>query len=185
MAQNTGRGFAGMDSDRQREIASSGGRAAHQGGNGHDSRQSAEGEHGGVGAAARHHSKAAFHHDTAAHHHRQAGQHRAGGRHQEADLHSEAARNHEDDARHHGGEARRHARGSVGSDPQSEVRGEAGQGSQGGRSPQGSDRRDEGSSGNDRPRNQRGEFEAPDSASRGDFDDERARAGRGRRDHES
>lgn len=33
---NDGRGFAGMDEDRQREIASEGGRAAHASGNAHE-----------------------------------------------------------------------------------------------------------------------------------------------------
>lgn len=33
---NSGRGFAGMDDDRQREIASEGGRAAHSSGNAHE-----------------------------------------------------------------------------------------------------------------------------------------------------
>lgn len=31
--QNSGRGFAGMDPEKQREIASKGGRAAHESGN--------------------------------------------------------------------------------------------------------------------------------------------------------
>ena len=31
--QNSGRGFAGMDPEKQREIASRGGKAAHQSGN--------------------------------------------------------------------------------------------------------------------------------------------------------
>lgn len=34
--QNSGRGFAGMDAERQREIASQGGRAAHASGNAHE-----------------------------------------------------------------------------------------------------------------------------------------------------
>ena len=34
--QRKGRGFASMDKDRQREIASEGGRAAHQSGNAHE-----------------------------------------------------------------------------------------------------------------------------------------------------
>lgn len=34
--QKTGRGFAGMDPQRQREIASMGGRAAHTSGRGHE-----------------------------------------------------------------------------------------------------------------------------------------------------
>ena len=33
---NDGRGFAGMDPDKQREIASEGGRAAHESGNAHE-----------------------------------------------------------------------------------------------------------------------------------------------------
>jgi general stress protein YciG len=34
--QKRGRGFAGMDQDKQREIASKGGRAAHESGNAHE-----------------------------------------------------------------------------------------------------------------------------------------------------
>lgn len=34
--QNSGRGFASMDADRQREVASEGGRAAHASGNAHE-----------------------------------------------------------------------------------------------------------------------------------------------------
>lgn len=34
--QGGGRGFAGMDPDRQREIAAEGGRAAHESGNAHE-----------------------------------------------------------------------------------------------------------------------------------------------------
>lgn len=34
--QGGGRGFAGMDSDKQRDIASKGGKAAHQSGNAHE-----------------------------------------------------------------------------------------------------------------------------------------------------
>jgi general stress protein YciG len=34
--ERKGRGFASMDKDRQREIASEGGRAAHQSGNAHE-----------------------------------------------------------------------------------------------------------------------------------------------------
>jgi general stress protein YciG len=33
---NSGRGFAGMDPDRQREIASEGGKAAHESGHAHE-----------------------------------------------------------------------------------------------------------------------------------------------------
>ncbi len=34
--KNKGRGFAGMDEERQREIASKGGKAAHESGNAHE-----------------------------------------------------------------------------------------------------------------------------------------------------
>lgn len=34
--KNEGRGFAGMDEDKQREIASQGGKAAHESGNAHE-----------------------------------------------------------------------------------------------------------------------------------------------------
>jgi hypothetical protein len=34
--RNEGRGFAGMDAEKQREIASEGGRAAHESGNAHE-----------------------------------------------------------------------------------------------------------------------------------------------------
>jgi len=34
--KNDGRGFAGMDPDKQREIASEGGKAAHESGNAHE-----------------------------------------------------------------------------------------------------------------------------------------------------
>ncbi|HVW82504.1 MAG TPA: KGG domain-containing protein [Candidatus Paceibacterota bacterium] len=47
---NDGRGFAGMDPDRQRQIASKGGKAAHEKGTAHefDSREAAEaGRRGG------------------------------------------------------------------------------------------------------------------------------------------
>ena len=51
-ASNSGRGFAAMDSDRQREIAAEGGRAAHASGNAHefDSKEAREAgakSHGG------------------------------------------------------------------------------------------------------------------------------------------
>jgi general stress protein YciG len=44
MSDNSNRGFAGMDPDRQREIAAAGGRAAHQKGTAHefDSREARE-----------------------------------------------------------------------------------------------------------------------------------------------
>jgi general stress protein YciG len=51
--QGGGRGFAGMDPDRQRQIASKGGKAAHESGHAHefDSREAAEaGRRGGKAA---------------------------------------------------------------------------------------------------------------------------------------
>jgi len=95
MGEHSGRGFAGMDPARQREIASMGGRAAHESGRAHewDSSEARQAGHLG-GIAARHHRKAAFHHDTAAHHHRQAAQHEITGNQDEAGLHTEAANEH-------------------------------------------------------------------------------------------
>lgn len=78
---NDGRGFASMDPERQRELASEGGRAAHESGNAHEwnSREAAAaGRLGGL--AAHHHSNAALHHETAAHHHREAARHQAASR---------------------------------------------------------------------------------------------------------
>jgi hypothetical protein len=50
----SGRGFASMDSERQREIAAEGGRAAHASGNAHEftsaeAREAGSKSHGGVG----------------------------------------------------------------------------------------------------------------------------------------
>ena len=53
MANNTGRGFAGMDPERQREIASAGGRAAHQSGNAHEFTSEEAREAGRKGGRAR------------------------------------------------------------------------------------------------------------------------------------
>jgi general stress protein YciG len=172
MATNENRGFAGMDPERQREIASSGGRAAHASGHAHewDSQEASEAGRLG-GRAAQHHTSAAFHHDTAAHHHRQAAAHRTQGRHDEADLHSNAARGHEDDARYHGGEARKHGRGFAGmdSDRQREIASTGGRASRGGRN---EDYETRSGSNQERPRNERGEFESSRGSTRGRDDDE-------------
>ncbi|MEX2010450.1 MAG: KGG domain-containing protein [Parcubacteria group bacterium] len=53
MTNNTGRGFAGMNPDRQREIASAGGRAAHQSGNAHEFTSEEAREAGRKGGRAR------------------------------------------------------------------------------------------------------------------------------------
>jgi len=61
----SGRGFAGMDPERQREIAAMGGRAAHRSGHAHEwtAEEAVEAGHlGGVAA----HRAAAFPHDSAA-----------------------------------------------------------------------------------------------------------------------
>ena len=54
----SGRGFASMDSDRQREIAAEGGRAAHASGNAHEftsqeAREAGSKSHGGQGQGTR------------------------------------------------------------------------------------------------------------------------------------
>ena len=92
MSQRKGRGFAGMDPARQREIASMGGRAAHESGRAHewDSQEARHAGHLG-GLAAHHHRRAAFHHETAAHHHRQAAQNRITGDEKNASMHTTAA----------------------------------------------------------------------------------------------
>jgi general stress protein YciG len=181
MATNQNRGFAGMDPDRQRKIASEGGRASHESGNAHewDSREASEAGRLG-GRAAHHHGSAAFHHDTAAHHHRQAAGHRRQARHDEAELHSSAARGHEEDAQYHAGEARRHGRGFAGMDPdrQREIASEGGRASHGGRGRDDEQYESQGSQ--NRPRSDRGEFESSSrmsGRSRDDRDDERGRNG--------
>ncbi len=59
MQENHGRGFAGMNPQRQREIASMGGRAAHESGRAHEwsSAEARQAGHLG-GIAARHHRQA-------------------------------------------------------------------------------------------------------------------------------
>lgn len=54
-SQSSGRGFASMDTDRQREIAAEGGRAAHASGNAHEfnsqeAREAGSKSHGGQGS---------------------------------------------------------------------------------------------------------------------------------------
>jgi uncharacterized protein len=50
---NSGRGFAGMDEDKQREIASKGGKAAHESGNAHEFDSEEAREAGRKGGSAR------------------------------------------------------------------------------------------------------------------------------------
>ena len=90
----TRRGFATMDAEAQRRIASKGGKAAHESGHAHewDSREAAEaGRRGGL---ASHGERAAFHRESAAHHAEQAARYRSSGQHDRADLHAEQARSH-------------------------------------------------------------------------------------------
>src|SRR5206468_5948654 len=97
MAERGARGFAALDPEEQREIASAGGRAAHEKGTAHefDSEEAAEaGRKGGEkvsrdrahmaeigrkGGLASHHRQAAFYHESAAYHHRQAAKHHDSG----------------------------------------------------------------------------------------------------------
>ncbi len=133
--RNTGRGFASMDPDRQREIASEGGRASRQNGRTDegDHEEPAEGGHLG-GLAAHHHSSAAFHHDTAGHHHREAARHHATGSPVEAAHHRSAAEMHSERAQGHARSARQNARGFAAMDPdeQREIAATGGRSSHGG-----------------------------------------------------
>ena len=52
--QNSQRGFAGMDKDKQREIASEGGRAAHESGHAHEFTSEEAREAGRKGGEASH-----------------------------------------------------------------------------------------------------------------------------------
>ena len=54
MANNRGRGFAGMDQKKQREIASEGGKAAHQKGTAHEFTSEEAREAGSKGGRAAH-----------------------------------------------------------------------------------------------------------------------------------
>lgn len=120
-----------MDPERQREIASKGGRAAHESGNAHewDSDEAAE------AAQLSHSERSAFHHETAAHHHTQAARYRSSGQHGRAELHAEAARRHGRSADESGERASRQNRGSAAMDPerQRETASMGGRASHGGR----------------------------------------------------
>src|SRR3954470_16234520 len=125
MASREERGFAVMDEERQREIASEGGRAAHERGTAHefDSEEAAEaGRKGGKavsrdrehmaeigrkGGLASHHRNAAFYHETAAHHHRQAARHHEAGDEEEGERHGEMAHGHSQSAHSHSQRTRR------------------------------------------------------------------------------
>ncbi len=130
MATNQ-RGFAAMDPERQREIASKGGRAAHESGHAHewDSDEASEAAH------LSHGERSAFHHETAAHHHTQAGRYRSAGQHGRAELHAEAARRHGRSADEWGERASRQHRGFAAMDPerQREIASMGGRASHGGR----------------------------------------------------
>lgn len=91
---NSNRGFAAMDPEEQRRIASKGGRAAHESGHAHEWDSEEATEAGRRGGLASHGERAAFHHDTAAHHHTQAARYHENGDHDRADLHAEHARHH-------------------------------------------------------------------------------------------
>lgn len=121
-----------MDPERQREIASKGGRAAHESGHAHewDSEEAAEAGHMSHG------ERSAFHHETAAHHHTQAARYRASGQHGRADLHAEHARRHGRDADEYGERASRGSnRGFASMEPdrQREIASMGGRASHGGR----------------------------------------------------
>ena len=66
---NSNRGFAAMEPEEQRRIASKGGRAAHESGHAHEWNSGEAAEAGRRGGLASHGERAAFHHDSAAHHH--------------------------------------------------------------------------------------------------------------------
>ncbi|MFO0950714.1 MAG: KGG domain-containing protein [Isosphaeraceae bacterium] len=141
------RGFAAMDPEEQREIASEGGREAHRRGTAHefDSEEAAEaGRKGGEavsrdrehmaeigrkGGQASHHRNAAFYHESAAHHHRQAARHHASGDIDEAEMHARTAHGHSQSAHEHS------RRGFAAMDPeeQREISRKGGQASHGGR----------------------------------------------------
>jgi len=178
MAQNRERGFAAMDPEEQREIASMGGRAAHERGTAHefDSEEAAEAgrlggesvsrdrEHmaeiGRKGGLASHHRNAAFYHDAAAHHHRQAARHHESGDLEEAGRHGELAHGHSTTAHGH---SERSRRGFAAMDPaeQRRIASKGGRASHGGR---GADfEEDEGENGQGQGGSRRG-FAAMDPA---------------------
>ena len=110
MARNSsssGRGFAAMDPEQQREIASKGGRASHQSGNAHEFDSEGAAEAGRKGGLASHHRNAAFYHEAAAHHHRQAARHHESGDEEEGNRHAEEAHRHSTRAHGHSQNSRR------------------------------------------------------------------------------
>lgn len=107
MPQQSNRGFAAMDPERQREIASEGGRAAHASGNAHEWNSEEAAEAGRRGGQASHHQNAAFHHNMAGYHHGQAARHHGEGNREQWELHSRAAESHGEQASEHAGRARR------------------------------------------------------------------------------
>lgn len=133
-----------MDPERQREIASKGGRAAHESGNAHewDSDEAAQAGH------LSHSERSAFHHESAAHHHTQAARYRTSGQHARADLHAEHARRHGRDADEYGQRASRGQRGFAAMDPerQREIASMGGRASHGGRGRDEGEESDEGQS---------------------------------------
>ena len=131
MASSSQRGFAAMDPERQHEIASKGGRAAHESGRAHEW----DSEEASDAARLSHGERSAFHHETAAHHHTQAARYRASGQHGRADLHAEHARRHGQQADEWGEKASRQHRGFAAMDPerQREIASMGGRASHGGR----------------------------------------------------
>lgn len=93
MAQNQ-RGFAAMEPEQQKSIASKGGRAAHQSGHAHEWNSTEAAEAGRKGGLASHHDRASFHRDSAAHHQSVAAKHRSEGAHETAELHEGTATSH-------------------------------------------------------------------------------------------
>jgi len=95
-----------MDPERQRQIASMGGRAAHASGHAHEWNSEEARQAGHLGGIAAHHKNAAFHHESAAHHHRRAAEHVNNGDTEESDRHGEYAEHHTKNATEHGVKAR-------------------------------------------------------------------------------
>src|SRR5947208_3439221 len=122
VADNEKRGFASMDDEKQREIASKGGRAAHERGTAHEFTPEEAREAGRRGGEAvsrdrRHmaeigrlgglaHHEAASSHEAAAHHHRQAAHYQEEGDQDNARRH--ASRAHEHATRAHESSYRAH-----------------------------------------------------------------------------
>lgn len=97
MAQNQ-RGFAAMEPEQQKRIASKGGKAAHQSGHAHEWSSAEAAEAGRKGGLASHHDRTSFHRDTAAHHQSEASKRRSEGFHETAELHEGTAASHAEQA---------------------------------------------------------------------------------------